>query len=241
MALDIEGVMGTSFYARNKQVISYGGGVIHNHTNQQIIVDSPMRLIKKASPEEIRSVIKFTPMVYLSACKKLGIEENTNYLVIHANLTRKFNTCFKDTNKKSVGNESSWAEAIYNYFASDIHLPVIIIGSDSKFFRKFSLKNIFNASRIGLNMSEQMSLISKSKGFVGMSSGPSVLALLDSIPFYIFKDANHHGAQMQIELGEKNQYAFSVIDQFYVRKYPNSQTLYESLVTLTHRRKNWDM
>ena len=138
-----------------------------------------------------------------------------------------------------MGIERSWAKAIQRFVSGKFGIPVSLIGTDAKHFRKFDLGEIHNTYINGLNLSEQLSLVAKSKGFVGMSAGPSVIALFGSTPYYIFKDLNHHKAQMDRELGQENGYAFSLSTQFYVREYPSSKILYESMNSIVSGGKSW--
>lgn len=239
MALDIEGVVGSSYTFRDETKISYGSCIKHIHINNGRMIDSPSRLVEIATNNQIRKALIFKPEIYLSAIEKLRIKNNDNYLVLHANLTKNLNIFSHQSKKLSMGIERSWAKAIKRFVSGKFGIPVSLIGADAKYFRKFDLDEINNTYINGLNLSEQLSLIAKSNGFVGMSAGPSVIALFGSTPYYIFKDLNHHKAQMDRELGQENGYAFSLSTQFYVREYPSSKILYESMNSIVSGGKSW--
>ena len=239
MALDIEGVVGSSYSFRGETKVSYGSWIKHVHINNGRVIDSPARLIEIAPSSQIRQILNFKPEIYLSAIKKLRVKNTDNYLVLHANLIKRLQI-FPYRNKKlSLGIERSWARAIERFVSSKTGVSVTLIGSDSKYFRKFDLGEVHNTHINGLNLSEQLSLVAKSKGFVGMSSGPSVIALLGSTPYYIFKDLNHHRAQIDRELGQESRYTFSTSNQFYVREYPSSKILYDSMISIVSGGKTW--
>ena len=239
MALDIEGVVGSSYSFRGETKVSYGSCIKHIHINNGRVIDSPARLVEIATNNQIRQVLRFKPEVYLSAIEKLRVKNNEDYLVFHANLTKKLQIFSHQSKKLSMGIERSWAKAIERFVSGKFGVPVSLIGTDAKHFRKFDLGEIHNAYINGLNLSEQLSLVAKSKGFVGMSAGPSVIALFGSTPYYIFKDLNHHKAQMDRELGQENGYTFSLSTQFYVREYPSSKILYESMNSIVRGGKSW--
>jgi hypothetical protein len=239
MSLDIEGVLGASYSVNSDVKISHGRVIRHAHNNYGRVVDSPARLIRIAPANRIHHVLKFRPQIYLSAAKKLGIEEGSDNLVLHANLIKSSFGFSKKRKSLSLGIESYWARAIKRFMSSQKYVSIILIGTDSKHFRNFNLHDVYNASNKGLNLAEQLSLVAKSRGFIGMSAGPSVIALLDSVPFYIFKDCNHHKAQMDRELIRENRYTFSTANQFYIREYPSSNVLYDSMISIIRRGNNW--
>ena len=239
MALDIEGVVGSSYTFRDEIKVSYGICVKHIHKNNGRVIDSPARLVEIATNNQVREVLKFKPEIYVSAIKKLRVKNNYEYLVLHANLPKKLQFFSYRSKKLSMGVEQSWAKAIKKFISSDIMVPITLIGTDAKYFRKFDLGKIHNTYFNGLNLSEQLSLVAKSKGFIGMSAGPSVMALFSSTTYYIFKDPRHHRVQMNRELDQENGYAFSTATQFYVRQYPSSKILYESMISIIIGGKIW--
>ena len=100
MALDIEGVVGASYFVRGDVKISYGVMLMHTHINNGRVIDSPARLIDIAPINSIRKSLKFKPEIYLSATRKMGIEEGADNLVIHANLNRR--SYFLSKKKKNL-------------------------------------------------------------------------------------------------------------------------------------------
>lgn len=85
MALDIEGVVGSSYSFRGETKVSYGSCIKHIHINNGRVIDAPARLVEIATNNQIRQVLKFKPEVYLSAIEKLRVKNNDDYLVFHAN------------------------------------------------------------------------------------------------------------------------------------------------------------
>ncbi len=239
MSLDIKGVVGASYSVNSQVKISHGRVLRHTHNNCGRIVDSPARLIEIAPINQIQQALKFRPQIYSSATKKLGIKKGSDNLVLHANLIKSKFYFSKKRKSLSLGIEASWAKAIKRFMSSKKCVPAILIGTDSKYFRNFNLNDVYNAHNRGLNLAEQLSLVSNSRGFIGMSAGPSVVALLDSVPFYVFKHSNHHKEQMDRELIRENRYTFSAANQFYIRDYPSSKVLYDSMISIIGGGYKW--
>ena len=241
MALNIEGVVGASYSEKDNVKIAYGKICSHAHTNNNRVIDSPARLMQIAPTKGIINVLRFKSEIYLSATRKLGVKEGADFLVLHANLTKRLQFFSRKSKKLSIGTEWSWAKAAKRFVARKTCMPVVLIGNDSKYFRKFTSRHIYNAQRLGLDLSEQLSLVSKSRGFVGMSAGPSVVALLGSVPFCIFKESNHHKTQMDQEIGRENRYSFSLLSQSYIREYPSTKHIYNSMVSIVSEGNSWHM
>ena len=90
MALDIEGVVGSSYSFRDETKVSYGSCSKHIHINNGRVIDSPARLVEIATNTQIRQVLKFKPEIYLSA-----IDGNVCAIVVigkmKSNVLRKLN------------------------------------------------------------------------------------------------------------------------------------------------------
>ena len=239
LALDIDGVIGASYSVGNNLIVSFGRNAAHSHINNGRIIDSPSRLMELAPSSLIRETLKIKSEIQLSAFKKLRIVEFTNYLVLHANLDRRSHFFSHKKKRLSKGIEGLWSKAIESFISSKPNTSIVLIGSDSRHFRKFDSNRIYNAHLEGLNLSEQLSLVEKSSGFVGMSAGPSVVALLGSTPYYVFKDASHHKTLMDQELGEKKGYDFSTSKQFYIREYPSAKNLLDSITSISNGGNPW--
>ena len=230
-AKSIIGVKSIRIFCGSEVLKTYGicPASTHIHKNINRNINSPQRLLYFLKSG--RSII--FPRVsnnYLDMAKiKIGI--SGSYIVIHANLGESLGT-YRNLRQKfeSKGYLSDWQSGIEKIAILFPKVAIALIGADAIKFAPFSQKNVFNLELLGISLAEQMSLIPDANYFLGMSSGPSALAILSQTPYTIFKHPKHHAWQMLFQLKLNKRFLFSNRSQFYIRKYPTKTTIYEALL-----------
>jgi hypothetical protein len=90
-----------------------------------------------------------------------------------------------------------------------------------------SLGNVVCAADwAGACMAGYLALIQDADVFMGMMSGPSNCAILGVKPYTIFKNPDHHGAQMMEEIGASDQYPFAASGQRVLRQRETPELLW---------------
>lgn len=93
----------------------------------------------------------------------------------------------------------------------------ILVGSDSHAVTEMTLPHgILLARDCDLTPPEQMALIQQAEVFVGMSSGPSIFAVLSDTPYVIIKHREHHEDLMSSSLSERRRLPFASNRQEFV-------------------------
>ncbi len=117
-----------------------------------------------------------------------------------------------------------WSSAI-NEVSRNSESTFIIVGDDPPPMELKFGENLLYAKSLELNLSEQLSLIARSSGFIGTASGICSGAIFSDVPYVIFKSPSHHYEQMQEELGDADSLSFSVPGQKILRTIPNVEQL----------------
>jgi hypothetical protein len=232
MALQIKGVLGVNLSINGEVVRTLGQIFDHAHTYPIELIDSPEKLIKIASAESIREVIQWKPSDVENALEKFSSSDAKKMIIVHANLHSKSRILPLGAIRLSYGRSRSWSKAILKFIERNSDARVLIIGDDGRHFRSLRSKGILIAANLKLPLHEQLSLVATSLGFVGMSSGPSTVALLSSTPYVIFKHPKHHQNQMLKQLGDLNHYSFANSKQRYIRQYPSAKQILRALEDL---------
>ena len=120
---------------------------------------------------------------------------------------------------KSVAGAQSNAdpEAWAAFFARHPTTGFALIGNDPVVEAVAGLDNVGIAARAGGRLVHFLALMQESDAFMGMMSGPCNFALTGDRPYSIFKNPDHHAAEMAIELGEGERYPFARPGQFVLR------------------------
>ena len=229
MALQIKGVLGVNLSINGEVVRTFGQIFDHVHKYPIELIDSPEKLIEIASAERIREVIQWKSSNIENALSKFSSSDVKNMIIVHANLQSKSRILPLRAIRLSHGRSRTWSKAILEFIERNSDARVLIIGDDGRHFKSFRSKRILIAVNLKLPLHEQFSLVATSLGFVGMSSGPSTVALLSSTPYIIFKHPKHHQNQMLKQLGDLNHYSFANSKQQYIRQYPSAKQIFYAL------------
>jgi hypothetical protein len=232
MALQIKGVLGVNLSINGEVVRTLGQIFDHVHKYPIELIDSPEKLIEITSAERIREVIQWKSSNVENALAKFSSSDVKNMIIVHANLQSKSRMVPLRAIRLSHGRSRAWSKAISKFIERNSDARVLIIGDDGRRFKSFHSKRILIAANLKLPLHEQFSLVSTSLGFVGMSSGPSTVALLSSTPYVIFKHPKHHQNQMLRQLGDLNHYSFANSNQQYIRQYPSAKQILFALEDL---------
>ena len=140
-------------------------------------------------------------------------------------------------------NESNVKWDIWESFfnLSRINFPDIsffLIGDDEVEIDLSSIPNVVSAKEYDLNLTQQLALVSKSYGFIGMASGISSAANFSDIPYVIIKDPSHHSDEMEEELGKGDSFNFSCESQFLWRKQQSVDLLNNALKLINEQNKS---
>lgn len=181
--------------------------------------DSPSFLTEFGDSNSIRSSLVFSQSIQKLTLNKLNLKPDQKYLVVHANLFR-VDRATKEDRLLSRGDAHSFAWAI-NKYTRIKRRSLVLIGDDGINLKSSKNRYVKECYKEGIDIVEQLSLISSAAGFLGMSSGPSAAALLSNTPYVIFKHKKHHALQMEADLAGEKKYPFANRDQIYIRKYPS--------------------
>ena len=163
--------------------------------------------------------------------------------------------CFFKNHKKKfityvfkliLSNKNIYLELITNVTSIRVNLSIInypdisffLIGDDEVEIDLSSIPNVVSAKDYDLNLAQQLALVSKSYGFIGMASGISSAANFSDIPYVIIKDPSHHSYEMEEELGEGDYFNFSCESQFLWRKQQSVDLLNNALKLINEQNKS---
>ena len=229
MAFQIKGVIGVNLSINGEVVRTLGQVFDHVHKYPIELIDSPEKLIESAPAERIREVVQWKSSNLENALAKFSSSDVKNMIIVHANLQSKSQIVPLRGVRLSHGRSRTWSKGILKFIERNPDARVLIIGDDARHFKSFQSKRILIAANMKVPLHEQLSLVATSLGFVGMSSGPSTVALLSSTPYVIFKHPKHHQNQMLKQLGDLNHYSFANSKQLYIRQYPSAKQIFYAL------------
>ena len=78
-----------------------------------------------------------------------------------------------------------------------------------------------------------LALIQACPLFMGMMSGPANMALFGNNPYLIFKNPDHHAAEMALEIGNNDHYPFALGYQKVLRIWDTAEILIDSFTNAT--------
>lgn len=101
-------------------------------------------------------------------------------------------------------------DAWYHLFSADrTGVKFIMIGNEDPGERFRALPNVVLTQDRGHDLGRDLGLIEMALVFMGMASGPANLAIFNAAPYVIFKNPDHHAAEMKEELGERDHVCFA--------------------------------
>ena len=128
----------------------------------------------------------------------------------------------KDSSNASV---DEWLRFFTACVAQYSEVKFVLIGNEEIDDRIGHLSNVILTKNLCGTLMLDLALIQIGFLFMGMSSGPSNIALFSKIPFLIYKNPNHHPEEMNLELGKQNHFPFSTPFQKFLRVYETHENL----------------
>jgi len=121
---------------------------------------------------------------------------------------------------ESLADPNKWHN-ILKYLANSRNMRIFLIGDDGYPDWLAEAKNVIMLSKLGVSLMAQLAIVQKAVGFIGSASGISASALYSTTPYLIFKDSEHHAAEMRREIGDSSRFSWSVKNQNIYRSDPN--------------------
>jgi len=131
----------------------------------------------------------------------------------------------------SNANFKSW-QSFFQSCCGRYNVRFILIGNEPIDPGITQLPNVLVARERGSNLPRDLALIQSGRFFMGMSSGPCIMALFSDIPYVIYKNPDHHAEEMALELGTDIRFPFSSSAQKVLRIYETSENLMSEFVEL---------
>jgi hypothetical protein len=78
--------------------------------------------------------------------------------------------------------------------------------------------NTILTNKLGSDLATDLAMIPLAHAFMGMSSGPCQMAILNEVPYLIFKNPGHHPEKMQAEMGKMDRFIFANKHQQFLRE-----------------------
>lgn len=95
------------------------------------------------------------------------------------------------------------------------------------------LPNVSIARDDGMAIDGYLALVQACPLFMGMMSGPANMALFGEKPYLIFKNPDHHAAEMALEIGDNDHYPFALGHQKVLRIWDTPDTLIDAFANAT--------
>jgi len=187
-------------------------------------------LIALAKPSNIRSAVRFRTAVGESAKRKLPSLAPRGYVIVHGNLAE------PASNEESKLSPRQLGQLLLLVRQEVLGFPILVIGQDVELLDRAELpEGILLASEFGLTQAEQLHLIQEAGLFLGMSSGPSVVALLSDTPYVVLKHERHHSLLMEAVLNEGVGASFASSNQIFLRFGDSVADAFEDAMRLLSR------
>lgn len=213
-------------HASNRLVADFRGttqGAYYEGSNP--VFDTPESLLD-LTDVDLLNLIKFDSKVTERAFEHLD-GGNQSVLCVHANSVQRPSTQQKCLSK---GDEDEWVEGLRAAVDQGVEMSILFIGSDSERLAA-KLRRPGNVISPLEDFATELACIRFSTAFLGMSSGPSAIAMFSTTPYIVFKDASHHPEQMERVLRD-GRYPFSLPSQRILRTYPNRRAIEEACFAL---------
>lgn len=125
----------------------------------------------------------------------------------------------------SLADHPTWYEFLRN--ADKLYnVGFIVISDDPVMDGIRTLPNVAVGTALGASsFAHHLALISAADAFMGMMSAPCNFALFTSMPYAIFKNPDHHQAEMMREIGTADSYCFAKPGQKILRVHETAEIL----------------
>lgn len=147
---------------------------------------------------------------YLS-CRPELTEWAINFLQSHSSTGIPVVVHLKN-NPKEQGCSSAAFDAWVAFFEAcglDYDVKFVLIGNEEIDKRIYRLPNVVIARDFESTLLRDLALIQAAAVFMGMASGPSLMALFSDVPYILYKNPDHHSEAMRRELGTEDRYPFA--------------------------------
>lgn len=107
-----------------------------------------------------------------------------------------------------------------------------LIGNEKMPESFLKLENVVVVQKDDLDFVAHLAIIERAAFFMGMSSGPCNMALLNQKPCVIFKNPDHDVEEMRQELGARERFDFCTQEQKMVRRFETKELLMREFLLL---------
>lgn len=204
------------------------GDKTHYH-GASLNLDSPASLLDLKGVDLLR-LVEFKSEVSERASTALEGGKKS-VLCVHANSVQRPSG---QQEANSIGDEDEWLEGLRAAIDQGFDMFILFIGSDAERLAERLGRPERTVPPVG-DFATQLACIHFSDAFLGMSSGPSTVAMFSTTPYVVFKHASHHASQMEALLRE-DKYPFSLFSQRVFRNYPNRRAIEEACYALAGQR-----
>ena len=128
---------------------------------------------------------------------------------------------------------NAWKALFSCECCSDAHF--FLLGDDEVDGSFHSMPNVTITRKDGIPLEGCLALIQASAMFMGMMSGPANMALFGETPYAIFKNPNHHAAEMAVEIGAADAYPFALANQRVLRIWDTPENLIGAFEVMTRQ------
>ena len=128
------------------------------------------------------------------------------------------------TKETSNYEETIWLDFLNECLKARSEIIFFLLGNDIIAESIKKLANVYVANEM-MKLDEQLALVTRCHGFIGMASGICTAANFSDTPYVILKHPDHHSSQMQTELGKNQRFSFSIRNQELWRIEQSQETL----------------
>lgn len=128
-----------------------------------------------------------------------------------------------ETREASNADMAVWFDFLQSPYAKKFNC--VFIGNDVVSKDILSLPNALSFNALTFDFVLHLCMIRQADMFMGMSSGPSSIAVLSEKPYLIFKHPKHHTEHMFKEIGTNNAFPFALKNQCFLREEESVNTI----------------
>lgn len=196
------------------------------YVSSNFTLDSPFSLLSVTEPN-LLDVVRFDNRITVAASGFVRGAKGQRVLAAHANSVT---SPTAEEAESSKGDRAEWVAGIRSFLDTNRHVSVLFVGNDAPYLT--AALDMPNQTVISpTDLATQLACIQLSDAFIGMSSGPSTVAMFSRTPYIVFKHPTHHADQMKTLL-TNNRYPFSMGTQKIERVSPNREAIYRACASL---------
>jgi hypothetical protein len=130
-----------------------------------------------------------------------------------------------DNLEESNADLTVWSEFLARIHEERYPVKFILVGPDPLIPEINAAPNVIRSRNYNVTLGYDLALIQHSAAFMGMASGPSIMAVFNRNPYTIFKHPHHHRLEMEKELRGKDRYPFALDCQKMIYDYQSLEKL----------------